>query len=51
MAVGSYPRFTDPRYKVRVTIESKNGAEVAAALDYLKTLVPAETIVPPPPAA
>ena len=48
VAVGSYPTFTDPRYKVKVTLESKDAAAVSAALAFLQSLLPAGTIVAPP---
>jgi molybdenum cofactor synthesis domain-containing protein len=35
VAVGSYPTFSAPDYKVKVTIESKDAAAVAAACDDL----------------
>jgi molybdenum cofactor synthesis domain-containing protein len=35
VAVGSYPSFSAPDYKVKVTIESKDAAAVAAACDDL----------------
>ncbi len=42
VAVGSYPSFSAPDYKVKVTLESKDGAAVAAACDDLVlTLGPA----------
>ena len=48
VSVGSYPKFTDPRYKVKVTIESKDAGLVADAMRLLKTLVPADTVVAAP---
>ena len=39
VAVGSYPTFSAPDYKVKITLESKDGGAVAAAFDDLvKTL-------------
>lgn len=35
VAVGSYPTFSAPDYKVKVTLESKDAAAVAAAVDDL----------------
>ena len=49
VAVGSYPTFTDPHYKVKVTFESKDAAAVAGALGFLKSRLPADVIVSPPP--
>lgn len=48
VAVGSYPKFTDPRYKVKVTMESKDAALVAEAMRLLKSLVPQDTLVASP---
>lgn len=48
VAVGSYPKWSHPDYKVKITFESKDAAEVVAALAMLRGLLPADTIVPPP---
>ena len=37
MAIGSYPQFTDPAWKVRITLESKDHAAVERATRELKT--------------
>jgi len=37
VAIGSYPQFTDPAWKVRVTLESKDHAAVERATRELKT--------------
>jgi len=44
VAIGSYPQFTDPSWKVRVTLESKNAGAVARATVELKAAL-AGTIV------
>jgi molybdenum cofactor synthesis domain-containing protein len=42
VAVGSYPSFSAPDYKVKLTLESKDGAAVAAACeDLVRALGPA----------
>lgn len=46
--VGSYPKFSDPAYKVKVTLESTDANEVAEACAFFISLLPAEAIVPPP---
>lgn len=46
--IGSYPVWNNPHYRVRITLESKDAAEVVAALELLKSLLPADRIVPPP---
>ena len=50
VAVGSYPEFSEPTYKVRVTLESKNADEVDAATAFLRALVPPDFLVAGPPA-
>jgi molybdenum cofactor synthesis domain-containing protein len=42
---GSYPEFSNPEYKVRVTLESKDPDYVAAALAFLLARLPAEAVV------
>jgi len=43
--IGSYPRFDDADHRVKVTIESKDGARVAAALAALLAALPAGAVV------
>jgi len=45
VSVGSYPRFDDAPYRVKVTFDGRDEAEVRAACDLLKTRVPGEVIV------
>jgi len=42
---GSYPEFTNPEYKVRVTLESKEPEYLEAALQDLLARLPAEAVV------
>jgi len=42
---GSYPEFTNPEYKVRVTLESKEAEYLEAALRDLLARLPAEAVV------
>jgi molybdenum cofactor synthesis domain-containing protein len=42
---GSYPEFTNPEYKVRVTLESKEPEYLDAALQDLLGRLPADTVV------
>ena len=42
---GSYPEFTNPEYKVRVTLESKESGYLEAALQDLLARLPADAIV------
>jgi molybdopterin-biosynthesis enzyme MoeA-like protein len=42
---GSYPEFTNPDYKVRVTLESKEPEYLEAALRDLLARLPAEAVV------
>ena len=48
VSVGSYPAFSDPAYKVKVTLESKNADEVSGATAFLRSLVPPDFLVPTP---
>jgi molybdenum cofactor synthesis domain-containing protein len=48
VAIGSYPKFEHPDYKVKVTLESKNAQDVSAALALLRSLLPEGSIVPAP---
>jgi molybdenum cofactor synthesis domain-containing protein len=48
VAIGSYPKFENPDYKVKITLESKNAEEVEAALALLRSLLPDGSIVPAP---
>ncbi len=43
--IGSYPRFDEADHRVKVTIEAKDGARVAAALAALLAAMPAGSIV------
>jgi molybdenum cofactor synthesis domain-containing protein len=42
---GSYPEYTNPEYKVRVTLESKEPAYLEAALQDLLARLPGDTVV------
>jgi molybdopterin-biosynthesis enzyme MoeA-like protein len=42
---GSYPEFTNPEYKVRVTLESKEPEYLEAALRDLLARLPADAVV------
>jgi molybdopterin-biosynthesis enzyme MoeA-like protein len=42
---GSYPEFTNPEYKVRVTLESKEPEYLEAALRDLLARLPVEAVV------
>lgn len=42
---GSYPEFTNPEYKVRVTLESKDAGYLDAALQDLLGRLPADAVV------
>jgi molybdenum cofactor synthesis domain-containing protein len=42
---GSYPEFSNPDYRVRVTLESKDGAYLRAALADLLDRLPADAVV------
>lgn len=42
---GSYPEFSNPEYRVRVTLESKDGAYLGAALADLLDRLPADAVV------
>ena len=48
VSIGSYPKFEHPDYKVKVTLESKNALDVAAAAEHLRSLLPAGSIVQTP---
>ena len=45
LMLGSYPEFSNPEYKVKVTIESKDRAYVERAVDDLLRQLPAAVIV------
>lgn len=47
VAIGSYPTFSHPHYKVKITLESKDASAVAAARSALEKLLP-DAIVPAP---
>jgi molybdopterin-biosynthesis enzyme MoeA-like protein len=42
---GSYPEFTNPEYKVRVTLESKDSEYLEAALQDLLARLPGDAVV------
>ena len=48
VAIGSYPKFSHPDYKVKITLESKNAPDVAAATALLRSLLPGGAVVPAP---
>ena len=45
VGIGSYPRFDDADYRVKVTFDGRDADEVRAACDFLRARLPAETIV------
>jgi molybdopterin-biosynthesis enzyme MoeA-like protein len=45
LSCGSYPTFSDPEYKVRVTLESKEPEYLEAALRDLLDRLPPEAVV------
>jgi molybdopterin-biosynthesis enzyme MoeA-like protein len=45
LMLGSYPEFSNPEYRVRVTLESKDDAYLGQALDALLARLPAEAVV------
>jgi molybdenum cofactor synthesis domain-containing protein len=45
LLLGSYPEFSNPEYKVKVTLESKDRAYVTAALDALLRRLPGSAVV------
>ncbi len=45
LMLGSYPKLSDPEYRVRVTLESKDRAYVARAFDDLVARLPPDVIV------
>ncbi len=45
LLVGSYPEFSNPAYKVKVTLESKDGAYLDRALAEFLSRLPKETVV------
>jgi molybdenum cofactor synthesis domain-containing protein len=45
LQLGSYPEFSNPEYRVKVTLESKDAAYVEAALDTLLAALPADAVV------
>jgi molybdenum cofactor synthesis domain-containing protein len=46
VAIGSYPNFASTEYRVKVTLESKDEAALAAALEVLLTKLKPELVVP-----
>ena len=45
VAVGSYPNFTTPEFRVRITLESKNSVALEAAMESLVGCLDSERIV------
>ena len=45
LALGSYPTMKNPEYRVKLTIESKDGDYVRRAFDRLLVLLPADAVV------
>ena len=45
LQLGSYPKLSDPEYRVRVTLESKDQEYVNRAFEYLMAQLPLEIIV------
>ncbi|MBM4265125.1 MAG: competence/damage-inducible protein A [Deltaproteobacteria bacterium] len=45
LMLGSYPKIDNPEYRVKLTIESKDGDYVRRAFDRLLGLLPAEAVV------
>ncbi len=45
LLLGSYPEFSNPEYRVKVTLESKDGAYLQEALDALLRRLPAGAVV------
>ena len=45
LQLGSYPKLSDPEYRVRLTLESKDREYVDRAFDHLMAQLPPETIV------
>lgn len=45
VAIGSYPNFSTPEYKVKVTLESKDAAALAVAVDALLAKLDREQLV------
>ncbi len=43
--IGSYPRFDDADHRVKVTFDGRDSAEVAAALEFLRTRLPKKSVV------
>jgi len=45
VAIGSYPRFDAADYRVKVTFDGRDESQVKAAAAFLKTRLPADSIV------
>jgi FAD synthetase len=45
LQLGSYPKLSDPEYRVRVTLESKDQEYVNRAFEYLMAQLPSEIVV------
>jgi phosphoribulokinase len=45
LMLGSYPEFSNPEYKVKVTLESKNRGYLDEAVTDLLERLPRETVV------
>ena len=43
--LGSYPRFDDATYRVRLTLESKDRDYLENAFNHLLDLLPADTVI------
>ena len=45
LLLGSYPEFSNPEYRVKVTLESRDGAYLETALAAFLERLPADTVV------
>jgi molybdopterin-biosynthesis enzyme MoeA-like protein len=45
VGIGSYPRFDEADHRVKVTFDGRDEAEVRAALEHLRSLLPRGAIV------
>ena len=45
VAVGSYPVYDNPEYRVQITIESKDATRVSQATDFIKQGIPARDLL------
>lgn len=46
--VGSYPKWNNPHHKTKITFDSRDTDELAAARATFEALLPADAMVPPP---